>query len=158
MFKEDGLVYQLLILGIIIVIAGAGVLINKVIGKDGMVNSLAQVENNYTKEDVLEKINYKVTQKFIELNNVAHENGQNISEIYNSDVVINFLLENEIIIGTEFEGRYCIDINRLNDEQSEEKDTNNYRLEKRENGYMITYYDENSEMEDLGELQVQQTM
>ena len=79
MLKEDGLAYQVLVLVIIIIIASAGVLINKVIGKNGMLNKVAEVETEFSKEDVLEKINYKVTQKFIELNNVAKENNQNIS-------------------------------------------------------------------------------
>ena len=60
MLKEDGLAYQVLVLVIIIIIAAAGVLINKVIGKNGMLNKVAEVETEFSKEDVLEKINYKI--------------------------------------------------------------------------------------------------
>ena len=81
MGKENGFAYQVLVLLIIIVIAIAGVVINKIVGKNGVLNRVAQVETEYSKEDVLERINYKVTQKFIELNNEAKASNRNISEL-----------------------------------------------------------------------------
>jgi len=63
MKEENGLAYQILVLIIIIVIAMAGVLVNKIIGKNGVIEKAAEVETEFTKEDVLEKINHKVTRK-----------------------------------------------------------------------------------------------
>ncbi len=163
MLKEDGLAYQVLVLVIIIIIAAAGVLINKVIGKNGMLNKVAEVETEFSKEDVLEKINYKVTQKFIELNNVAKENNQNISDLYNRDVVIEFLKQNLIIIETHdengnfVEGVYDIDVSKLKDE-NETQNAGTFKLERIEDKDMVVYYNENNEPEQIGELQIQQTI
>ena len=63
MEKDNGFAYRILILVIIIVIAIAGVLINKIAGRNGVINRVAEVETEYTKEDVLEKLNYKITQR-----------------------------------------------------------------------------------------------
>ena len=95
MLKENGFTYKFMVLIIIIVIAIAGVVINKVVGRDGMITQVTEVENKYSKADVLEKINYKITQKFIELNNTAKENNQKISDLYNTEVILQFLKDNE---------------------------------------------------------------
>lgn len=163
MLKEDGLAYQVLVLVIIIIIAAAGVLMNKVIGKNGMLNKVAEVETEFSKEDVLEKINYKVTQKFIELNNVAKENNQNISELYNRDVVIEFLKQNLIIVethdenGSFVEGVYDIDVSKLK-EENESQNIGTYKLQRIEEKDMVVYYNDNNEPEQIGELQIQQTI
>ena len=97
MSKQNGFAYRVLVLIIILVIAIAGVMMNKIVGKNGVLNRVVEVETQYSKEDVLEKINHKVTQKFIEINNEAKANNRNISELYNCDVVIEFLKQNLII-------------------------------------------------------------
>ncbi len=163
MLKEGGFAYQLLVLMIIIVIAIAGVLINKVIGKDGMVDKVVEVETEFRKEDVLEKLNYKVTQKFIELNNTAKQNNQKISELYNQDVVIEFLKQNEIIVasqdeaGNPIDGVYEIDVSKVKEEAEEASNLGTFKLQKRENQFFVVYYDENGETQEIGELQIQQT-
>lgn len=162
MLKEDGFAYQVLVLIIIIVIAIGGVLINKVIGKDGMVNKVVEVESEFSKEDVLERLNNKVTQKFIELNNTAKQNKQNISELYNQDVVIEFLKQNSMIVASQDEegnlldGIYDIDVSKVKDETEENLNIGTFKLEKRENQFMVVYYDENGESQEIGELQIQQ--
>jgi len=128
-----------------------------------MLNKVAEVETEFSKEDVLEKINYKVTQKFIELNNVAKENNQNISDLYNRDVVIEFLKQNLIIIETHdengnlIEGIYDIDVSKLK-EENEIQNAGTFKLEKIEDKDVIVYYNENNEPEQIGELQIQQTI
>lgn len=163
MLKEGGFAYQMLVLAIIIVIAIAGVLVNKVIGKDGMVDKVVEVETEFSKEDVLEKLNYKVTQKFIELNNTAKQNNQKISELYNQDVVIEFLKQNEMIVASQDEagnpigGVYEIDVGKVRDEAEVTSNLGTFKLEKRENQFFVVYYDENGEAQEIGELQIQQT-
>ena len=82
MGRENGFAYQILVLIVIIIIAIAGVCINKVVGKKGVIDRVTTVETEYSKEEVLEKINHKITQKFIEINNQAKENNQSISELF----------------------------------------------------------------------------
>lgn len=162
MLKEGGFAYQMLVLIIILVIAIAGVLINQVIGKDGMVDKVVEVETEFRKEDVLEKLNYKVTQKFIELNNMAKQNNQKISELYNQDVVIEFLKQNEIIVasqdedGNPMDGVYEIDVSKVSDDAKTISNLGTFKLEKRENQFFVVYYDENGEPQEIGELQIQQ--
>lgn len=162
MYKENGFAYQILVLIIIIVIAIAGVVINKVIGKNGVLDKVATVENEYFKEDVLEKINYKVTQKFIELNNVAKETGKSISELYNTEVVLEFLKQN-LIIEQEYdeegnlkEGIYIINVDKLIENDEKYIPTEVFKLEKIEERYMIVYYKNAKVSQEVGELQIQQ--
>lgn len=162
MKEENGFAYQILVLMIILVIAVAGVLINQVVGRDGVINRVAEVETEYSKEDVLEKINHKVTQKFIELNDIAKQNNQKISDLYNSDVVIEFLKQNLIIeeiyddAGNFQEGMYHINIGKLKDEEKEVQYAGKFQLEKKEDKYIVIWYDEKGNSEEVGELQIQQ--
>lgn len=164
MGKENGFAYQVLVLIIILVIAIAGVIINKIVGKDGVLNKVAEVETEYTKEDVLEKINYKVTQKFIEINNEAKASNRNISELYNSEVVIEFLKQNLIIeeiyddAGNVRPDVYLINVQKLKNEEEAIKTVGTFQLEKIEDKYMVVYYDEENRAKEVGELQIQQTM
>lgn len=164
MGKENGLAYQVLVLVIIFVIAVAGVLINKVVGKNGVLDRVAEVETEYSKEDVLEKINYVVTQKFIELNNEAKASNRNISELYNSEVVIEFLKQNLMIEETYDEAGnfqkdvYVINVEKLKGEEESSKTVGEFKLEKIENKYMVVYYDEANRAKEIGELQIQQTI
>ena len=156
MNKENGFAYQVLVLIIIIIIAIAGVLINKLVGRNGMIEKVTEVESKFSKEDVLEKINYKVTQKFIELNNTAKASNQSISSIYNSDVVLAFLKENLIIeeikneAGEPQEGIYWIHVENL--KNGDVHYTGKFQLEKRQEKYMIIWYDEVGNSEEIGEL------
>ena len=162
MKEENGFAYQILVLMIILVIAVAGVLINQVVGRDGVINRVAEVETEYSKEDVLEKINHKVTQKFIELNDIAKQNNQKISDLYNRDVVIEFLKQNLIIeeiyddAGNFQEGMYHINIGKLKDEEKEVQYAGKFQLEKKEDKYIVIWYDEKGNSEEVGELQIQQ--
>ncbi len=164
MGKENGLAYQVLVLVIIFVIAVAGVLINKIVGKNGVLDRVAEVETEYSKEDVLEKINYVVTQKFIELNNEAKASNRNISELYNSEVVIEFLKQNLMIeetydaAGNFQKDVYVINVEKLKGEEESGKTVGEFKLEKIENKYMVVYYDEANRAKEIGELQIQQTI
>lgn len=164
MGKENGLAYQVLVLVIIFVIAVAGVLINKIVGKNGVLDRVAEVETEYSKEDILEKINYVVTQKFIELNNEAKSSNRNISELYNSEVVIEFLKQNLMIeetydaAGNFQKDVYVINVEKLKGEEESGKTIGEFKLEKIENKYMVVYYDEANRAKEIGELQIQQTI
>ena len=164
MGKENGLAYQVLVLVIIFVIAVAGVLINKIVGKNGVLDRVAEVETEYSKEDILEKINYVVTQKFIELNNEAKASNRNISELYNSEVVIEFLKQNLMIeetydaAGNFQKDVYVINVEKLKGEEESSKTVGEFKLEKIENKYMVVYYEEANRAKEIGELQIQQTI
>ena len=163
MNRENGFAYQVLILIIIIIIAIAGVIINKVVGKNGLVDKAVAVEQEYKKEDIVEKINYLVTQKFIELNNQAKGENKSISEVYNANVIIEYLKQNFIIEetydeeGNFQEGIYLINIDKIiEDEKEVAQMTGKFQLEKRDDKFFVIYYDENDDSQELGELQIQQ--
>ncbi len=162
MKEENGFAYQILVLMIIIVIAVAGVVINKIVGKNGMLNRVAEVETEFSKEDVLEKINHKVRQKFIEINNEAKASNRNILEMYNTDMVIEFLKQNFVIEETKDEegkfqeGIYHINVGKLQDEEKEIHYVGKFQLEKRENKYIVIWYNEEGKSQEVGELQLQQ--
>lgn len=164
MEKENGFAYQILVLIIIIVIAIAGVVINKIVGKNGVLDRVVEVETEYSKETVLEKINYKITQKFIEINNEAKVNNRNISEMYNSDVVIEFLKQNFIIEetydedGDFIEGVYLIDVEKLKEDDKQINYDGTFKLEKKDDKYVVVYYNDKNHGQEVGELQIQQTM
>ena len=164
MGKENGFAYQVLILIIIIIIAIAGVCINKVVGKNGVLDRVSTVETEYSKEDVLEKINYKITQKFIEINNQAKQENKSISEFYNSDVVIMYLIESGIIEeefdenGNSLPNIYKINIENLKEENDKTQYSGEFKLEKIEEKYKVVFYDKDGEAQEIGELQIQQTI
>ena len=164
MGKENGFAYQVLILIIIIIIAIAGVCINKVVGKNGVLDRVSTVETEYSKEDVLEKINYKITQKFIEINNQAKENNQSISELYNSDVVIAYLKDSGIIEetfdeeGNVLQNVYNINLENLKDNDSETQYSGDFKIEKIEEIYKVVFFDKDGNSQEIGELQIQQTI
>ena len=163
MGRENGFAYQILVLIIIIIIAIAGVCINKVVGKKGVIDRVTTVEKEYSKEEVLEKINHKITQKFIEINNQAKQENKSISELYNSDVVINYLIESGII---DFlyddnsnikENVYKINIDSLKENDEEVQFSGEFKLEKIEEKYKVVFYDKDGNTEEIGDLQIQQT-
>jgi hypothetical protein len=164
MGKENGVAYQILVLIVIIIIATIGVLINKLIGKNGLIDKVSVMESEYSKEDILEKINYKITQKFIDINNEAKENNKSVSELYNSDVVIEFLKENLIIQevydedGNCQDGIYDINVENLRNEEDKVNEDGTFRLEKINDKYVVVYYDKENKSKEIGELQIQQMM
>ena len=83
--------------------------------------------------------------------------------MYNRDVVIEFLKQNLIIIETHdengdfVEGVYDIDVSKLK-EENENQNAGTYKLQRIEEKDMVVYYNENNEPEQIGELQIQQTI
>ena len=159
MKQENGFAYKILILIITAILIVGGVVLYKILGKNGVREHVEEVEMQYAKENILEKINYLVTQKFIEINNQAKANGQNISEIYNSDVVIEYLKQSEIIEDlTDEAGNVKENVYKINPEKLQENEKNNYQgkyqLEKKDEIFMVTYIDSKGNSEDVGELQI----
>ena len=163
MGRENGFTYQILVLIVIIIIAIAGVCINKVVGKKGVIDRVTTVETEYSKEEVLEKINHKITQKFIEINNQAKLENKSISELYNSDVVINYLIESGVIependeTGNIKGNSYKINIDNLKEDDNKTQYSGDFKLEKIEEKYKVVFYDKEGKSEQIGDLQIQQT-
>ena len=162
MGRENGFAYQVLVLIVIIIIAIAGVCINKVVGRKGVIDRVTTVETEYSKEDVLEKINHKITQKFIEINNQAKQENKNISELYNSDVVISYLKESGFIsdviddAGNVIPDIFNINLDSLKDENDEVQYSGEFKLQKIEDKYKVVFYNKEGESEEIGELEIQQ--
>ena len=97
------------------------------------------------------------------MNNEAKASNRKISEVYNSDVVIEFLKQNLIIEGIKDEqgnwqeGIYLINLEKLPEDGEKLQQVGKFQLEKSEEKYMIVWYDEKGDSEKVGELQIQQT-
>ena len=97
------------------------------------------------------------------MNNEAKASNRKISEVYNSDVVIEFLKQNLIIEGIKDEqgnwqeGIYLINLEKLQEDGEKLQQVGKFQLEKSEEKYMIVWYDEKGDSENVGELQIQQT-
>ena len=158
MKNQNGWAYRILIIMIMIIVAVSAVIIYRIVGRNGVINRVSAVENDYLKEDILERMNSVVTQKFIEINNQAKENHQNIAELYNSDVVIEYLKQSFIIeeirddAGNVKSNTYKINPEKL--QQDDNKIAGSYELEKRGEKYIVTYKNIIGEVEDIGELQI----
>lgn len=96
------------------------------------------------------------------MNNEAKASNRKISEVYNSDVVIEFLKQNLIIEGIKDEqgnwqeGIYLINLEKLQEDGEKLQQVGKFQLEKIEEKYMIVWYDEKGDSEKVGELQIQQ--
>ena len=68
------------------------------IGRDGLVNKISSVENEFDKTEVLEKFKEVVKEKYMEVYNSTKENPDiKLDEAYNADVAIAYLFEKGVI-------------------------------------------------------------
>ena len=68
------------------------------IGRDGLVNKISSVENEFDKTEVLEKFKELVKEKYMEVYNSTKENPDiKLDEAYNADVAISYLFEKGVI-------------------------------------------------------------
>ena len=68
------------------------------IGRDGLVNKISSVENEFDKTEVIEKIKELVKEKYMEVYNSTKENSDiKLDEAYNEDVAISYLFEKGVI-------------------------------------------------------------
>ena len=68
------------------------------IGREGLVNKISSVENEFDKTEVIEKFKELVKEKYMEVYNSTKENSDiKLDEAYNADVAISYLFEKGVI-------------------------------------------------------------
>jgi predicted PurR-regulated permease PerM len=164
MKREDGL--SVLALAIIIV------LLLVIIGAVGYkvwvtFNEVKDDATAYNKEEIAEKLNLMIKEKYVLDYKYASENNQNIDDFYNDEYVINYLIENKFIEQLKdiednpVQDQYYINAGQLNSDVSTEvinangsksNGTKLFKLKKVEEKYIICYVDKFGEEEELGEL------
>ena len=164
MKKENGASIILLILVIIVLIIIAGVSLN-IVYKN--VNKYTETEVEYNKEEIVEKLNLIVKEKYVLDYKYASENNKNIDEIYSSDTVVQYLLDKNIIEQLKdvndnlVENQYFINpdalnsdiaTNVLNENGSSSNGTKVFKIKKLDDKYMIYFVNKYGDEEELGEL------
>lgn len=164
MKKENGASIILLILVIIVLIIIAGVSLN-IVYKN--VNKYTETEVEYNKEEIVEKLNLIVKEKYVLDYKYASENNKNIDEIYSSDTVVQYLLDKNIIEQLKdvndnlVENQYFINpdalnsdiaTNVLNENGSNSNGTKVFKIKKLDDKYMIYFVNKYGDEEELGEL------
>ena len=164
MRRENGLSSIALIFIIVILAIILGFAFYKI---QHVVNDFKENDVEYNKTEIVEKLNLIVKEKYVKDYKTAQENNQKIDEIYNSDIVINYLIENNYIEQLkDIDDRLVVDeyyINAdslnsdiatqvINENGSNSNGTKVFKIKKIEDKYMIYFVDKYGEQEEIGEL------
>ena len=157
-----------LIITIIIVIGIIVAVVIFVFGENGVLTKATEGEAEWNKKEVLEEINILLKPIYVEAHKSSVESGRHIDEFYNPNIIVIKFKEKNIIEnykdidGNEIEGKYYVKVDSLKGDVSQygtgengsEKDM--FVIEWGDNGYVVNYYDNKSELEYIGPLEVVQ--
>lgn len=164
MRKEDGLSIIALIFIIVILAVIAGFAYNKL---QHVVNDIKETDIEYNKAEIVDKLNIIIKEKYVKDYKFAQENNKKIDEIYTSEAVINYLLENNYIEQLKdiddrlVQDEYYINANSLNSDIATEVINENgsnsnvtkvFKIKKIEEKYMIYFVDKYGNQTEIGEL------
>lgn len=164
MRKEDGLSAIALIIIIVILVVIATFAFNKV---QNVVDDLKETDVEYNKTEIVEKLNLIVKEKYVKDYKFAQENNKKIEEVYNPDIVINYLLEKNYIEQLKdindrlVQDEYYINANSLNSDiatqvinenGSNSNGTKVFKVKKIDEKYMIYFVDKYGDQTEIGEL------
>lgn len=167
MRKGDGLSIAGMFLLIIILIIGAIFAAKKIFGRDGMVDKITEVDNEYNKAEIVDSLNLVIKEKYVLDYKYATENNLNPDEVCTTDNFFKYLLENGYIEQLKdindnlVQDQYYIRAESLksdlatgviNENGSESNGTKVYKIKKIEEKYMIYFVDKYGDEEELGEL------
>ncbi len=167
MKKEDGLSIISLVLIIVILLVGLGFAVNKIFGKDGVIDQFKEADNEYNKTEIVDNLNLIVKEKYVLDSKYATENNIVVSEICNPNTLFGYLLEkgyieelkdiNDNVVADQyyvnadlFKGD--IASNAINANGSNSNGTKVYKVKKVDDKYMIYFVDKYGNEEELGEL------
>lgn len=164
MKKENGASIILLVIVIVVLAIIAGVALH-VVYKN--LNRFTETEVEYNKEEIVEKLNLIVKEKYVLDYKYASENNKNIDEIYSADTVLQYLLDKNIIEQLKdindniVENQYFINPDALNSDiatnvingnGSNSNGTKVFKIKQLEDKYMIYFVNKFGDEEELGEL------
>lgn len=179
MKEENGLGLVSLAIIIIILIVFAGVAFKLILGHDGVLEKVTTEEVEYNKTEVLEELNFMITEKYLEAYKKATAAGKNnnIDQYYNTEKVIKFLkgynggesgedysVQDSKVIIEDLAGNtdmYFIKISELKTNISgygngeNEEGSNDFFFIKKESEqvYKVYYKNSNGEDEEIGQLE-----
>lgn len=94
MKKETANALIPIIISIIILIGIAYGAYHFIIGREGIITKVSNVENEFEKTEVLENLTEKVKQKYMAVYNESKESSdKKLEEMYNTDIAISYLVE-----------------------------------------------------------------
>lgn len=184
MGKNAGKAFAQLIIIIAILIFIIFVAYKMAVGRDGIITKVTTEEEKYNKTEVLEEINFIITEKYLDAYSKATAGGENkIEEFYNNEKIIAYLKgysggedgninyeeapDKKVIIEDLVgqENCYFVKIENLKSELSgygigeNAEDSNDYFfIKQEENKFNLYYKNTNSEIEQIGELQIEQSI
>ena len=164
MRKENGLSIIALIIIIVILAVVAVFAYNKL---QHFVDDFKETDIEYNKTEIVEKLNLLVKEKYVKDYKYAQENNKNIDEIYGTQAVISYLLENNYIEELKdiddrvVQDEYYINANSLNSDiatqvinenGSNSNGTKVFKIKKMDEKYTIYFVDKYGNHEEIGEL------
>lgn len=169
MRREDGLSIVALIIIIVILVIVAVFAYYKIFGDDGIVSQYSEIDTEYNKDEIVEKLNFLVKEKYVFDTKYATENNLNIDEIYNTENLMKYLVDEGYIEELKDVNdnvvldQYYINADKLNgdiathainENGSDSNGTKIFKIKKIEEKYMIYYVDKYGEETELGEFLV----
>ena len=167
MRKEDGSSIISLIIIVIIILVVLGVAFKVVLGPGGILEEYSQADYEYNKNEIPEKLNYIIKEKYVLDYKYALENSKDINEIYSEEIVFQYLLDSGYIEQLKdiddnlVQDQYFINYESLNtdvatnalkENGSAGNGTKIFKIKKLEDKYIIYYVDKYGEEEEIGEL------
>lgn len=167
MRKEDGLSIIALIIIIVLLVVVAVIAYNKIFGQDGIVDQYTEIDTEYNKDEIVDKMNLIVKEKYIFDTKYATENNLNIEEIYTTENLLKYLLDEGYIEELKdvndniVKDQYYINAsningdlatNVINENGSDSNGTKVFKIKKIEDKFMIYFVDKYGEETELGEL------
>lgn len=167
MKREDVFSILSLLFIIIILIIVAVFVGKKLFGKKGVIDQYKEADTEYNKTEIVDKLNLIIKEKYVLDYKYASENQKNIDEIYNTETIVTYLLDQgyleplKDINDNLVEDQYYInpeafnsDIAKsvINENGSASNGTKLFKVKKLEDKYMIYFIDKYGEEEELGEL------
>ena len=157
-----GMFFVIIILIVLAFFAG-----DKILGKDGLLDKITEVDNEYNKVEIVDSLNLVIKEKYVLDYKYAIENNLNPDEICTSDNFFKYLLESGYIEQLKdindnlVQDQYYIRAESLksdlatgviNENGSGSNGTKVYKIKKLEDKYMIFFVDKYGDEEELGEL------
>lgn len=162
MKREDGLTAVWLTVLIAVIVVVIGVVIYYSLGDEGIITKATQDEEEFNKTEVLDELNFTITKKYLGTYKNEVTNGTKIEEVYNSDVVINYLKEQNIIENyKDNENVFYVKVDALKSDIKQGKGENGsdkdvYVISKKEESgeYIVFYVKNENEKIEIGPLQL----
>lgn len=158
-----------LIFSIICIIALIVIAFKFTLSKDGAVTKVVEDEKKYNNEEVVEEINLTIRKIYIDSYKVSVDNSINIEQVYNEENVLTRLIQDGLIEKyvkisddnkkEEVKDKYLVRVSNLKMDITSGTGVNGtdkdiYTIEKKDasNEFVVRYYNNKSEMQEIGKL------